>query len=495
MRQKSILLISFLGVVGSAGLVSGCGGGGSPSVSASGSGSGSGSASASGTITDFGSIYVTGKEYEIDDSTSTSADGAAPVKGDAAAKGVLKRGMTVIVSGLFSGHQHFASSITQKDAVEGLVQSVAADGLSLVVMGQTVLVDETSIIDNNIPGQNILNLAPGAAHVEVNGHIQPNGVIRATFIENKLTGVTPEVRGYVSNHLAGTSTFQIGNLTVNYAGAVINDMPNPAGNAWNGLFVEVKGGPFTPGPNAQTEGTLTATKVEPENRGVADKVDEFEVEGIVTQVLGLGDFFVGTTHVQTTSTTEFRGGTIDEIVVGARLSAEGRFANGILTAKHVRFHENVRLEGDIEAVGANSLTIKGLPGVIVTVNSQTEFKATGGATANSFSDLAVDDHVRVRGRVNGTNSVIATRIQLRSPDDDVDLQGPVQAVADPNLTILGVTVDTAGIAEDEFEGLDDGVIGRAAFFSAVQVGTLVKVQGRLNGGVVTWREAELEDGE
>jgi hypothetical protein len=458
-------------------------------VSASGSGSGSGSAAASGTITDFGSMFVNGKQFETNDVSVVQDGQSKRCRISRADTCGFKRGMTVSVAGSFNGNQHTANSIEQEDAVEGLVQSVAADGMSLVVMGQTVLVDDTAIIDHDIPGQNILNLVPGTDHVEVNGHIRPGGVIHATFIERKLAGVTPEVRGYVSAHSAGASTLRIGNLTVNYAGANINDMPVPSGNNWDTLFVEVKGTTFDPATT-----TLIATKVEPERKGIAsNNVDEFEVEGIVTQVLGLGDFFIGTTHVQTTSTTEFRGGTIDEIVVGAKLSAEGRFANGILAAKHVKFHESVRLEGDIETVGANSLTIRGLPGVTVTVNSQTEFEATGGATVTSLSDLALNDHVRVRGRVGGINSVIATRIQLRSPADDVDLQGPVQAVADPNLTILGVTVETTGIAEDKFEGLDDGVIGRAAFFTAVKVGSLVKVQGRLNGGVVMWREVELED--
>ena len=150
----------------------------------------------------------------------------------------------------------------------------------------------------------------------------------------------------------------------------------------------------------------------------------------------------------------------------------------------MKFHESVRLEGDVATIGSNSFTITGLPGVTVTVNRQTEF------TNTNLSSLSSGDHIRVRGRVNGTNAIVATRVDLRSADNDVDLQGPVQVVSNPNLRILGVTVDTTGV---EFEGIDDGPISRASFFSAVKVGTLVKVQGRLVGGTVQWREAELED--
>ena len=55
-------------------------------------------------------------------------------------------------------------------------------------------------------------------------------------------------------------------------------------------------------------------------------------------------------------------------------------------------------------------------------------------------------------------------------------------------------MNTSGFSDpDDFHGQNDQPIGRAAFFDAVTVGTLVKVKGRLNGAVVTWREAELEN--
>ena len=467
--KRSSILFNFLGAVGLVGLLIGCGSEGGGAATGTG-GAASGSSAASGTITGFSSVIVNGKRFDTSGSSFV-------VDGQSGSQSDLKLGMTVTVTGSFNGDQRSASTVSQKDAVEGLVQSVAADGLSLVVMGQTVLVDSTTLIDNNILNQNILNLVPGTDSVEVNGHIRPDGVIQATFIEKKPVGtVTPEVRGFVTGHDAAAKTFQIGNLTVNYTTALIGDMPIPSGSNWNGLFVEAKGTVFNSGTS-----TLTATKVEPENQGLGNNMDEFEVEGFVTKVDGPGDFFIGTTHVLTTANTQFRGGTIDEIVVGAKLSAEGRLANGILTAKHVKFHASVKLEGNIATINGNTFTIDGLPGVTVTVNSQTE----GG------NNLSLNSHVRVRGRVSGSSSVIATRVEQRSQDTDVDLQGPVQSISGQELTILGVAIDTSTISNNNFEGLNDQVIGRAAFFTAVKEGMLVK--GRLDVGSVTWREAELED--
>ncbi len=484
MRRSSILFNLF-GAVGLIGLLSGCGSGGGGTASSPASGSTSGSAAASGTVTGFGSVYVNGKKFETNDVEVIHDGQSERCSISPTTHCGLKEGMTVTVTGSFNGDQRSASTVSQKDAVEGLVQSVAADGLSLVVMGQTVLVDSTTLIDINILNRNILNLVAGTDSVEVNGHIRPDGVIQATFIEKKPAGsVTPEVRGFVAGHDAAANTFKIGGLNVVYDNnTIISDMPVPSGTNWNTLFVEVKGTVFNSGTS-----TLTATKVEPENQGLGNNRDEFEVEGFVTELVGAvgsGEFFIGTTHVQTTPNTEFRGGTIDEIVVGAKLSAEGRLANGILTAKHVKFHASVKLEGNIATINGNTFTVDGLPGVTVTVNSQTE----GGNILNNL----FGSHVRVRGRVSGSSSVIATRVEQRSADTDVDLQGPVQSISGQVLTILGVVVDTSTISNDNFEGLNGQFIGRSAFFNVVKEGTLVKVKGRLDGVGVTWRESELED--
>lgn len=482
--KRSSILFNLLGAVGLVGLLIGCGSGGGGAST----GTASGSTAASGTITGFGSVFVNGKKFETN-GASVMVDGQ-PIPSctvNSVEQCGLKEGMTVKVSGSFSGSSHSASTITQEDTVEGPITNVDVPNSRFEVLGQIVLVDENTKFDS---GVSLNNLAAGQV-VEVSGFVKSDGIIGASFIERKaLTGgcslaLVCEVKGTIKSHAHGTTSFQIGNLTVNYgaAGVDIGDMPPPSGSNWNGLFGEVKG-------TSLSGATLTATKVEPENQGVGNVVDEFEVEGFVTQAGSASgniiDFTIGTTQVRTTASTEFRGGTVDEIVVGAKMSAEGRFDGATLIAKHVKFQDSVKLEGNIATINGNTFTIVGLPGVTVTVNSQTE----GG---NNLSDM---NHVRVRGRLGSSNSVIATRVDVRSstPDDDVDLQGPVQGESDENLTILGVTVVTS-VPNFSFEGIDDQSISRAAFFNAVEVGTLVKVKGRLdNSGVtVTWREAELED--
>lgn len=501
MRRSSIVF-NFLGAVGLVGLLGGCGGGGGSSSPAT--GSTSGSAASSGTITGFGSVFVNGKRFEAND-VEVRHDGITErCTVNPTTTCGLKQGMTVTVNGSFNGSSHTASTITQEDTVEGPITSKSQTGASngtLTILGQTVMVDETTKFDDSSAPNKLNDLVVGDV-VEVSGFVKngTTGEIGASFIEKKVgasgCAAVCEIKGVVKGHNHATTTFQIGGLTIVYdtdntnaiLDTIINDMPIPNGNNWDGVFVEVKGTDLT------NPTTLIATKVEPENQGVGNNVDEFEVEGFVTQAGTFSgniiDFTIGTTPVRTTANTEFRGGTVDEIVVGAKMSAEGRFDGSTLIAKHVKFHESVKLEGNA-AVNGNSLTLAGLPGVIITVNSQTELK--GGGNPITLNDLD-GNHVRVRGRVSGTSSVIATRIELQSPgNDDVDIQGPVQSVSGQVLTILGVTINTSALNDDDFEGLNDQIIGRAAFFNAVEEGTLVKVQGRLTGSIVTWREAELED--
>jgi hypothetical protein len=487
LMRRSSILFNLLGAVGLVGLLIGCGSGGGGASTGTG-GTASGSAAASGTVTGFGSVFVNGKKFETND-VEVRHDGITErCTISQATRCGLEEGMTVKVSGDFSGSSHRATTIVQEDTLEGPITNVDVLNSQFSVLGQTVLVDDMTRFDS---GVNLTNLVDGNI-VEVSGFVKADGIVVASFVERK-AGIGCgadgcEIKGVVKNHDHATTSFQIGGLTVIYdidgtiPDTIIGDMPIPSGSNWNGLFMEVKGTAFNSGTS-----TLTATKVERENQGFGNNMDEFEVEGFVTRVDGAGDFFIGTTHVLTTANTQFRGGMIDEIVVGAKLSAEGRLANGILTAKHVKFHASAKLEGNIVKIDANTFGITGLPGVLVTVNSQTEFKLDSGNTLNSLPD---GSHVRVRGRVSGDSSVIATRIEQRSGDTDVDLQGPVKSMSDPILTILGVPVNTTGM---RFEGLDDGVISREAFFGVVKEGTLVKVKGKLVGGVVVWEEAELED--
>jgi len=483
MRRSSVLF-HLLGAVGLVGLLSACSGGG-------GGGSGTTPAAApatpivsSGTITKFGSVYVNGKKFETNDVEVIHDGQSEQCSISPTTHCGLKEGMTVKVSGTFSGSSHTASAITQEDTLEGPIQTVDANNGTLTILGQTVVVDDTTKFDDTIPPTTLTSLAVGNV-VEVSGFVKDGGIIAASFIEKKTLppncSAGCEVKGIVNPGSLdpGATTFQIGGLTVNFLTATISDMPAPSGPNWDNLLVKVKGTVFDSGTT-----TLTATKVEREGFQ-APEGNEVELEGIVMSVTALGEFTLGTTEVQAANAV-YLGGTIDEVAVGQKLEVEGTISGNVITASKVKFKAGVRIESNVVVVSGSTLTLDGLPGITVSVNGQTEFKKVA-----DLAGLAKDNNVRIRGRQGAGNTVIATEVEFRNakPDSKVTLQGVEQSAADPFITILGTTIDTSGL---QLQGTDDVLISNSdTFFSAVRPNTtIVKAKGTLPGPV--WKEVELE---
>lgn len=462
----------------------GSGGGGDGGVASGGTG---GTGISSGSITGFGSIFVNGVEFSTNGATIRRDDSSI-------GENELRKGMIVEVQGsIASSTSGTAATVDVEEAVRGPVESKSgtASAGTLVVLGQTVLVDDTTLIDNNVP--NFGAISPGML-LEVHGLRRADGSIAASFIEQKTAPVFA-VRGSVANHNTLAQSFTIGALTVNYNGAITNDMP---AGSWNGLFVEVKGATCSGSPVC---GTLTAGKVEPAGLGLAN-ANQAEIEGFVTTLASTSDFTVNSQRVVTTGGTVFSGGVQSEIVLGVKLEVEGSLAGGVLTATKVQFKDSVKLESNA-SVSGSSITLEGLPGITVTANAFTEFKNTA-ATASNLAPLN-NRNVRIRGRASGAASVIATEIEDRGaadPNGDVILQGTVAKadVINPTFKILGITVDTSQLAAADFRDVNDNAIvgGQTAFFNALTPnGGLVKAKGRLPAtnalSAGTLREVELED--
>lgn len=474
-----------------------CGGGGAD-------GGTGGTGVSSGTVTGFGSIFVNGVKFSTGSATFRRDDNPS-------SESELKIGMNVEVRGSISSSTNGTATLVEvEEAVRGSLEAAPlgtpAAGATMVILGQTVRVDETTLIDNNVcdTGELCTTLAQRLAAMdtgdifEVHGARNSDGSIGATFIERKSPPpVLFSVRGQVNNHDHATRTFGVGALIVNYGviGTIIGDMPAPSGNNWNTLFVEVKGNTCTGSPVC---GTLTAAKVEPEGLGVAEAT-QAEYEGFVTDFTSSSSFRVGTVPVVTIDGfTSFLGGDKNEIARGVKLEVEGTLAAGVLTATKVKFKDSVKIESNATAT-ATQITVAGLPGITVTANAFTEVFGSGTtATRTDLSPLN-GRNVRIRGRASGTNSVIATEIEDRgSANNDVRLQGFATNASNPTFAILGVPVITSSLSEANFKGTNDQQIGSAAFYSAITPnGGLVKARGQLpapnalTGAAL--KEVELED--
>ena len=446
---------------------------------------------ASGPITGFGSVFVSGYEYNTG-STSMTVDGKSGSQSD------LKKGMVVVVNatlthdyGTNNPPQRTANTLVYEDTVEGIVQSVASDGSNLVILGQTVRVNQRTIIDPTVPGKNLLSLVPGQDVLEVSGFVAGDGVIVATLIDLKTGTPDYEVKGFIKNHDATRKTFGIGSLTVDYRNSELKDMPSQSNAAWNGLLVDVRGNQVSSGGSGPSGVRMTATKLKPEELGIKDRED-VEVEGFVTQVFGQGDFLLGNLHVQTISGTTFEGGTLDDILVGAHLEIHGSLVGGIVNATKVEFEGETELLANVAAINSsdNTLTLTGLAGLVIQFDAKTALHGQG--NPRQLADLTSGDHLQIHGRPRGGNTVLAKEVERSDPQSNVQVQGWVTSATDPILFLLGTSIDTALIPESGFRGRY-GVIGRSAFFSGLSTGKKVSIQGKVVTTTVEWTNATRQD--
>ncbi len=460
-RKLILLVVMTLMVASCGGGTGGTGVTASPDVSA-------------GTVTKLGSVFVNGVEFDTT-GASITLDGQVVSESQV-------EGMAVEVSGGISGDTGSANTVKAETAIKGIVDDVLST-TTMTVMGQTVRLDDAAIISTLGGGDVLADLTPGTSEVEISGLVKPGGVVIATYVEEKSGLVENKVKGYINTGSVTATTFDIGALTVTYSGADLSDLP---GGPTEGSLVEVKANPITPPLTA-----ISATKVEAEGLDAAN-APEAEVEGYVKDLSGTSPdlvFFVAGQEVHTDASTVFKIGNAGFLIEGIKVEVEGQLSGGILQAVEVSLRDSVRMEGDITGLSGNTFQLEGMTGITITVDSATEINSTTDDFATDFAD---GTHVRLRAFPSGANTVLATRLDERSPDIDAILRGPVNSFSETGQTveILGTTISTAGLS---FQDENDLGISEAEFFAALQQGRQVKVKGTLSGVVITWTDAELED--
>ena len=398
-------------------------------------GTGSIASIASGPITGFGSVFVSGTEYETTD-TSMMVDGQPGSQRD------LKQGMLVRVnatvterSGTNAPPLRTADALLYEDTLEGVVQSVTPTGSHLVVLGQSVTITPATLIDASIPGGTVLNLVPGRDLVEISGFVMGDGVIRATLIDLKTLNATTEtpdyqVKGLISHHRAAQHTFEVGALTVEYRDAVLQNLPDQSRSVWDGLLVDIVGQQVSSGDGTSPRFRLTATRVRLEGLGSSDSEDAV-VEGFVTRVLSPGNFFLGNLQVVSDAGTVFQGGTNADILVGVHLEVHGRLVGGVMTAANVELEDADLHEAVTQVLGSGHFF---LGNVQVLASADTIFE---GGTIN---DIVVGVHLEVYGSVvDGT--VTATKVEFERvtslPEANPATSSTVRAVTGPPARISG----------------------------------------------------------
>lgn len=444
---------------------------------------------ASGPISGFGSVIVNGVHYETTNATITVDDNPG-------AESDLEVGQIVQIVGTVTEDETTgliesgeADTILFDDNVEGPIESRDLVNNMMVVLGQTVSVNADTSFDDGIDPPSLEGLMDGDI-VEVSGFINANGGISASRVERKAAGGEFEVRGTVANLDDANMLFDINALSVDFSNAVLDNFPGGAIN--NGDFVEAKGMSF--GAN----GELQATRVELEGGFSGDDGDNAEIEGLITRFVDETDFDVAGFPVTTNAQTVFEGGTAQDLGLNVKVEAEGDVdANGVLVADKVDIRRGnvIRMEANIDDVDATAGTVTVL-GIAVEVDALTRLEDKSSADIQPFTlaDLNAGDFVELRGGEDPPDSgmVIASRLERDDDDPDTILQGFVQSVNDPDLTILGATIQTGNTVI--FRDVDDSPLSRADFFSMVVQGSLVKAKGTLMGGnIIDAEEVEFEN--
>lgn len=471
-------------------LFAGCGGGGSgdsltpPPTTPPPSGGIGRNGVAVGPITTFGSIVVNGVRYETNSATFL-LDGVAGTQDD------LKVGQIVSVKGTINddGTTGTADEVTFDDSVKGPVESVDLALKQLVVLGQTVLVSLDTSFDDSFSPASLEGVAVGQI-VEVSGQFNANGNIVATRIEPKPAGTMFEVHGTVTGLNTMAQTFSLNALVVDYSSATLDNFVG--GQIAEGDFVEAKGMALG------AAGELLATKVELESLlpDTADG-DRVEIEGFITRFVSAQDFDVAGVPVTTTGATSYLGGAAADLGLNVKVEVEGDInASGVISATKVdiRRSKAVRVVADVDSidVGNNSLVILGIP-VTVDVLTRLEDKSNAGVEPLTLGDLNVGDYLEIRGSEfpAGSGTILATILERDDADTEAILQGFVDTISDPSITILGVTIDTNGATI--FRDINDNVISAADFFNQVTTNSLVKAKGsEVSDSAITATEVEFE---
>lgn len=439
-----------------------------------------------GAITGFGSVHVNGKKFETT-STTITVDGRAATQGD------LRVGDVIEVKGHHdsTSGKDIADEIEMHSNVQGPVSSIDATALTLVVLGQTVIVSSDTSFGDGITPASLAGIAMGDI-LQVSGMSSTNGDIQATRIERKPAGAPFRVIGTAASTDSTAMTLKINALTVDFSAATLSDFP--ATGPKDGDLVEAAG------TSLGAAGDLQATRLELRTGKElkADVDGSVQIEGLVTRYVSATDFDVSGRPVTTSSATTFEGGAATDLALNVRVEVEGAVdSTGVLAATKVRIERasDTRIVAQADAVDATAGTVRVL-GIQVSVTAMTRFEDHSADNVNTFSvaDIHTGDWLEIRGTENpaGSNAVVAMRLERRSAQSNVLLTGVVKTAAQPALTILSVAVATTPTTQ--FGDASGATITADAFFTGI-TGKLATVLGSWDGTTLTASKASLGNGE
>ncbi|HVY65419.1 MAG TPA: DUF5666 domain-containing protein [Gammaproteobacteria bacterium] len=317
--------------------LSGCGGGGSQTAGIEGSGvNGSGTKApaitSSGAVTALGSIFVNGIEYDVSKAVIT-LNGAPATETD------LEVGSVVIVEGDVdaTGTKGTARRVTAGIALAGPIERVDTAADTLTVLGQTVELDPTVIIEKRIDGLPLGGLTAGD-DVEITGFADSTGAWTALRIAPRRSTTPLQVTGRAANVDSTNRRFSVAGQVIDYASATFV----------GGTAQALDGAPVRVTANGRdANGVLLAREVVFRDLRLPGSVGDLAaVQGWVTRFASDSDFDVDGHPVVTTAATVVAGqeATLAKVRLDSFVSVRGTLIQGgVVQATEVRTNTLISL--------------------------------------------------------------------------------------------------------------------------------------------------------
>ncbi len=290
-------------------------------------------------------ITVNGIEFDLS-GASINLDGKNGTQDD------IKLGQVVSIKGKYNEDgTATASQLVYDDSLEGPVDSINTSANTLVVLGQTILMNNETLFD----GLELSTLQVGQI-IEISGLANAQGQWQASFIGLSDQTLTEfDVAGTISELNTSTKTFKINALLVDYS--QVTELNYVQQLISDGALVDLFGSISTTNTG---ERVLIAQEIEAEEAFMVDDGDLLEIEGFISSALVDGQFEVAGLKVKVNDATYFDIGDASLLKVDASIEIEGTVnEDGSIQALYifVEPEDEIEVAATIEAIDLENNTV------------------------------------------------------------------------------------------------------------------------------------------
>ncbi|HET7845269.1 MAG TPA: DUF5666 domain-containing protein [Xanthomonadales bacterium] len=420
-------------------------------------------------------LTVGGRPFPLPDTTPVTIDGAPALLGDLAAH---RNGLQARIE--FPPAAADGATPTLVFAYTLMGPVTQADPPAVLGQPLTITAD-TVVAFLATPPQ----FAVGQQLV-VSGLVDANGSILATLVEKRpAPGNVYLLGGYVQQVDAAQQRIRVGAQWVATNGVAFADCAGALPAV--GDHVVLRANAFVPFPPGTVLDTVFDARCATPAPAGTPGATGF-LQGLVTSA-GVGEFAIGPLVVAYDDATTFEFGGADDLAPGIVVAVDGAYVDAThFAAEAIEFVRPV-VRFEVPMLPSDVTPGVALRPFGVEVRRSAQVRDEDGVLANG---LAQPRQVEVRGWLDTAGRAWATRVRTRGAPDagDVVLRGPAQGIADPQLVVQGLTVDTSGAT---FFDHDEQPMTRTEFFAALAPDDEVDVSGAawnaatgtLAGGAVT----------